>query len=167
LAVNLSQAQFRTPHLAERITRIVHESGADPRRIELEVTEGVLLGDSLTRDTLKRLRDVGFRIAIDDFGSGHSSLSYLSRYEVDKIKIDRSFVQHLGHRVNRDSAAIVKAITTLGHSIGLTVTAEGVETEEQRRFLATSGCTELQGHLFARALPEDKIASVIGAGRSA
>lgn len=167
VAVNLSQAQFRTPHLADRIIRIVHESGADPRRIELEVTEGVLLGDSLTRDTLKRLRDAGFRIAIDDFGSGHSSLSYLRRYKVDKIKIDRSFVQHLGHRADRDSAAIVQAITTLGQTIGLTVTAEGVETEEQRSFLAMSGCTELQGYLFACALPEDKIASVIADGRSA
>jgi diguanylate cyclase (GGDEF)-like protein len=161
VAVNLSPAQFRSACLADRIIRIVHESGTDPHRIELEVTEGVLLGDALTRDTLRRLRDAGFRIALDDFGSGHSSLSYLRRYEVDKIKIDRSFVQHLGHAIDQDAAAIVKAITTLGHTIGLTVTAEGVETEDQRRFLATTGCTELQGHLFARALPEDKIAGLI------
>lgn len=167
VAVNLSPAQFRSPHLAERIIGIVHESGADPRRIELEVTEGVLLGDSLTRETLKRLRNAGFRIALDDFGSGHSSLSYLRRYEVDKIKIDRSFVQHLGHAIDQDAAAIVKAITTLGQTIGLTVTAEGVETEDQRRILATTGCTELQGHLFARALPEDKIAGVITSSRTA
>ncbi len=163
VAVNLSPAQFRSNALAERIVGIVRESGADPRRIELEVTEKVLLGDKLTRDTLGQLRNAGFRIALDDFGSGHSSLSYLRRYEVDKIKIDRSFIQNLGTSFDRDSAAIVKAITMLGQTIGLTVTAKGVETEDQRRFLATTGCTELQGHLFARPMPEERIEGLIAA----
>ncbi|MFC4173176.1 putative bifunctional diguanylate cyclase/phosphodiesterase [Microvirga sp. GCM10011540] len=161
IAINLSPAQFRSNGLAERIVKIVRECGADPRKIELEVTENVLLGDKLTRDALRKLRSSGFRIALDDFGSGHSSLSYLRRYEVDKIKIDRSFVQHLGHTADADSAAIIKAITTLGQTIGLTVTAEGVETEDQRRFLETTGCMELQGHLFAKALPEDRIAGLM------
>jgi len=163
VAINLSPAQFRSTLFAERVIQIVRESGADPRNIELEVTEGVLLGDSLTRETLKKLRGAGFRIALDDFGSGHSSLSYLRQYEVDKIKIDRSFVQHLGHAADADSAAIIRAITTLGRTIGLTVTAEGVETEDQRQFLAGSGCNELQGYLFARALPEDRIADLLEA----
>jgi diguanylate cyclase (GGDEF)-like protein len=167
VAVNLSAAQFRASGLADRVIGIVQESGANARNIEFEVTEGVLLGDALTRDTLKRLRAAGFRITLDDFGSGHSSLSYLRRYEVDKIKIDRSFIQPLGHSVDRDSAAIVQAITTLGRTIGLTVTAEGVKTEDQRRFLAKSGCAEMQGHLFARALPEDRIASMIAMNRDA
>jgi diguanylate cyclase (GGDEF)-like protein len=161
MAVNLSPAQFRSSGFAERVIEIVREAGVDPSQIELEVTEGVLLGDNVTRDALKTLRSAGFRIALDDFGSGHSSLSYLRQYEVDKIKIDRSFVQHLGHSTDADSAAIITAITTLGRTIGLTVTAEGVETEDQRRFLATTGCTELQGYLFARALPENEIAALL------
>jgi len=163
VAVNLSPAQFRASDLADRITRIVRDSGADPRNIELEVTENVLLSDSQTRETLRRLRKAGFRIALDDFGSGHSSLSYLRQSEVDKIKIDRSFVQHLGYTTEGDSAAIIKAITSLGQSIGLTVTAEGVETEDQRRFLAATGCTEMQGHLFAHAVPEDRLARLLSA----
>ena len=93
---------------------IVRETGTDPSQIELEVTESVLLGDTVTRDALKSLRGMGFKIALDDFGSGHSSLSYLRQYEVDKIKIDRSFVQHLGHSADADSAAIIRAITTPG-----------------------------------------------------
>jgi len=163
IAVNLSPAQFHSSHFVDRVIGIVRENGVDPGRIELEVTEGVLLGDRLTRTILRRLRKAGFRIALDDFGSGHSSLSYLRQYEVDKIKIDRSFVQNLGQQTDMDSAAIVTAITSLGRTIGLKVTAEGVETEDQRRFLAGSGCTELQGYLFARAVPEERIAELMSA----
>jgi diguanylate cyclase (GGDEF)-like protein len=161
IAVNLSANQFRMSGFAERVMEIVRETGTDPSQIELEVTESVLLGDTVTRDALKTLRGMGFKIALDDFGSGHSSLSYLRQYEVDKIKIDRSFVQHLGHSADADSAAIIRAITTLGRTIGLTVVAEGVETEDQRHFLAMTGCDELQGYLFARALPEEKIAALL------
>jgi diguanylate cyclase (GGDEF)-like protein len=164
VAVNLSPIQIRSNGFAERVIRIVRESGADPCRIELEVTENILLGDKPTRDALKRLRNAGFRIALDDFGSGHSSLSYLHRSEIDKIKIDRSFVQHMAYTADRDSAAIIEAITSLGRTVGLTVSAEGVETEDQRRLLASTGCTELQGHLFARALPEDRIAGLLANG---
>lgn len=160
MAVNLSPVQFRSSGFAERLIAVVREAGADPSRIELEVTEGVLLDDDeLVREALKKLRAAGLRIALDDFGTGYSSLSYLRRFEVDKIKIDKSFVQHLGHAV--DSAAIITAVVTLGHAMGLTVTAEGVETGDQCRFLTAAGCNQLQGHLFSRAVPEEDLAGIL------
>lgn len=162
VAVNLSPVQLRFEGGAARVIGIVRESGADPSRIELEVTEGVLLDESRTnQDALRTLRDAGFRIALDDFGTGYSSLSYLRRFEVDKIKIDRSFVQHLGRSAETGSLAIVEAITTLGRAFGLAVTAEGVETEEQRQILTAAGCTELQGYLFSRPIPEKELARLI------
>ncbi|MET0428610.1 MAG: EAL domain-containing protein [Microvirga sp.] len=164
LAVNLSPVQVRSSGFAQRVIAIVEEAGATPRRIELEVTEGVLLeNDDIARGALKILRNAGFKIALDDFGTGYSSLSYLRHFEVDKIKIDRSFVQHLGHVADTDSAAIITAIATLGNTIGLTVTAEGVETDDQRRLLSTIGCDELQGYLFSRAVPEDQLAGLFAA----
>jgi diguanylate cyclase (GGDEF)-like protein len=156
IAVNLSPVQFRADNLAQRFIDIVREAGANPRRIELEITESLLLDHSdLSASTLKALRQEGFRIALDDFGTGYSSLSYLRRFEVDKIKIDRSFVQNLGQQ--DESVAIVTAIVNLCRAMGLTVTAEGVETEAQKLFLAQTGCNEMQGFLFSRALPEGEI----------
>jgi EAL domain-containing protein (putative c-di-GMP-specific phosphodiesterase class I) len=156
IAVNLSPVQFRTSGFADRLIAIVRSSDVDPQRIELEVTEGLLLDDSdVVSNALKRLREAGFRIALDDFGTGYSSLSYLRRFQVDKIKIDRSFVEHLGHTV--DSTAIISAVLTLGHAMGLTVTAEGVETAAQHDFLKAAGCNAMQGYLFSRPLPEEEI----------
>lgn len=160
IAVNLSPVQFRAEDLAQRLIDIVHETGADPRRIEFEITENLLLEDSeFSREHLRRLRQEGFKIALDDFGTGYSSLSYLRRFEVDKIKIDRSFVQHIGQQ--NEAVAIVTAIITLCRAIGLTVTAEGVETEDQKIFLSQTGCSEMQGYLFSRALPEDQIGELL------
>jgi diguanylate cyclase (GGDEF)-like protein len=165
MAVNFSPVQFRSPGFCDRVLSIVRESGADPRRIELEVTESVLLDDgNLVRDALERLRAAGFRVALDDFGTGYSSLSYLRRFQVDKIKIDRSFVQPLWQSV--EAAAIVTAVLTLGHSMGLSVTAEGVETPEQHRFLEAAGCDMMQGYLFSPAVPEDRIAEMLAARQS-
>ena len=162
VAVNLSPAQFRTSGFADRLIAIVAHAGVAATQIELEVTEGVLLeDDDVVRDALAKLRQAGFRIALDDFGTGYSSFSYLRTFEVDKIKIDRSFVQHLGHQV--DSAALVTAVITIGHAMGLTVVAEGVETEEQRQFLKGAGCDQMQGYLFARAVPEEELAPLLGA----
>jgi EAL domain-containing protein (putative c-di-GMP-specific phosphodiesterase class I) len=161
IAVNLSPVQFRSGDLAQRLIDIVSEAGADPRRIEFEITESLLLDDSeLSRSALKILRQEGFKIALDDFGTGYSSLSYLRRFEVDKIKIDRSFVQHLGEQ--EESIAIVTAIVSLCRAMGLTVTAEGVETEDQKLFLSQTGCSEMQGFLFSRALPEEQIGDLLG-----
>lgn len=161
IAVNLSPVQFRAEDLAERLIAIVRETGADPCKIEFEITESLLMDDSpFFRDHLRRLRQEGFKIALDDFGTGYSSLSYLRRFEVDKIKIDRSFVQHIGQQ--GEAAAIVTAIITLCRAMGLTVTAEGVETEDQKNFLSQTGCSEMQGYLFSRALPEEEIGNLIG-----
>lgn len=160
IAVNLSPVQFRSGDLAQRLIGIVSEMEADPRRIEFEITESLLLDDSdLSRSALKMLRQEGFKIALDDFGTGYSSLSYLRRFEVDKIKIDRSFVQHLGQQ--DESVAIVTAIVSLCRAMGLTVTAEGVETEDQKLFLSQTGCNEMQGFLFSRALPEEQIEDLL------
>jgi diguanylate cyclase (GGDEF)-like protein len=160
IAVNLSPVQFRTGGFAHAIASLVRSTGASPHQIELEVTEGVLVEDNeVVKTSLRELRKAGFRIALDDFGTGYSSLSYLRRFEVDKIKIDRSFVQPLGQAA--DSTAIVTAVVTLGHAMGLTVTAEGVETPEQLAILNAVGCNELQGFLFSRAVPREQLAELL------
>jgi diguanylate cyclase (GGDEF)-like protein len=161
VSVNLSPVQFRSKGFAERVIGIVGDCGGDPRKIELEVTESVLLDEEGgTVDALRMLRGAGFRIALDDFGTGYSSLGYLHRFDVDKIKIDRSFTQSLGQ--GSKAAAVIKAIVSLGHAMDLTVTAEGVETEIQKKFLHTAGCNEMQGYLFSRALSADQVTSLLG-----
>jgi diguanylate cyclase (GGDEF)-like protein len=156
ISVNLSPIQFCDEGFAERLCWIVREAGVSPHQIELEVTEGVVLDQNESvRGALRRLRQEGFRIALDDFGTGYSSLSYLRDFEVDRIKIDKSFVQSLGHTV--DAGAIVTAVVTLGHAMGLQVTAEGVETPEQETFLRSAGCNVLQGFLFSKAVPANEL----------
>ncbi len=156
VAVNVSPVQFRASGFVERIIEIVREEGANPLHMELEITEGVLIEDEHeARNNIIALREAGFRIALDDFGTGYSSLNYLSTFPVDKIKIDRSFTQSLG--VAQNSAAIVESVVRLGHAMGLTVTAEGVETEGQKMALADAGCNQLQGYLFSQAVPFEEI----------
>lgn len=149
VAVNLSPVQFRQATLPLQVMSALSKSGLEPSRLELEITEAVLLKDSeSTQETLKQLRDIGVRIALDDFGTGYSSLSYLSRFQFDKIKIDRSFVNDMNTR--NDALSIVRAITSLGADLGMTVTAEGVETEEQLAQLRNVHCTEVQGFYFSK-----------------
>ena len=156
VAVNVSPVQFRATGFVARIVDIVRESGGDPQRIELEITEGVLIEDEHeARAIIIALRDAGFRIALDDFGTGYSSLNYLSTFPVDKIKIDRSFTQSLG--VAENSVAIIESVVKLGHAMGLTVTAEGVETPGQMSALADAGCNQLQGYLFSKAVPIERL----------
>ena len=163
--MNLSPVQFRTANFAEQVIAIVRETGCDPRRVELEVTESVLLDEvSATADALRTLREAGFRIALDDFGTGYSSLGYLHRFEVDKIKIDRSFTQSLGQGTK--AAAVIKAIVSLGHAMSLTVTAEGVETETQKNFLHNAGCNEMQGYLFSKPIPEKQVTRMLSRASS-
>ena len=160
LAVNISPVQLRDSQLAPRLLKIVRDRGFDPTRLQLEVTENALFNaDGVVACSLRDLRAAGVKIALDDFGTGYSSLAHLRRLEVDKVKIDRSFVQYLGQ--SADSAAIVQAVANIGKTLGLTVTAEGVETEEQRRFLASTGCTELQGFLFSRPLDNAAIVKLL------
>lgn len=157
VAVNVSPVQFRSNGFVARMITIVEETGGDPQRIELEITEGVLIEDEHeARTIIVALREAGFRIALDDFGTGYSSLNYLSTFPVDKIKIDRSFTQSLG--VAENSVAIIESVVKLGHAMGLTVTAEGVETPGQMTALADAGCNQLQGYLFSQAVPVEQLA---------
>lgn len=166
VAVNLSPIQFRSTGFFEDLMRRVRANGADPRAIQLEVTERVLLEDDDTiRDVLEQLQVAGFRIVLDDFGTGYSSLSYLHKFKVDKIKIDRGFVQALGEQ--SDSGPIVMAVAAMGRAMGLDVAAEGVETADQKLFLDIAGCGEMQGHYFSAAVPEDQLEDLLSEGRLA
>ncbi|MER8430565.1 putative bifunctional diguanylate cyclase/phosphodiesterase [Mesorhizobium caraganae] len=146
IAVNVSAVQIRSADFARSVISALAVSGVPARRLELEITETVLMDESETvLKTLRQLRELGIRIALDDFGTGYSSLGYLRRFPVDKIKIDRSFIHDID---NRDTAAIVRSIIGLGAELGITVTAEGVETEAQLDILRKAGCVEAQGFLI-------------------
>ncbi len=152
IAVNLSPAQFRQDDLPEIVHAILLETGLSPERLELEITEGVLVDDvSRATSILRRLKSLGVGIAIDDFGTGYSSLSYLQSFPFDRIKIDQSFVSKLQRSAQSD--AIVRAIINLGHGLGLSVIAEGVETQAQLAFLEAEGCDEIQGYFIGRPAP--------------
>jgi len=153
LAVNLSPAHFKKGrNLVKHVKSALDAAGLAPTRLELEITESVLLADDdCAVRTLHELKQLGVRIALDDFGTGYSSLSYLRRFPFDKIKIDRSFVQ--GCEDSADGLAIVKAVIVLGRSLGMTTTAEGVETDAQLEIIRAEGCTEAQGFLFSKPLP--------------
>ena len=156
VAVNLSPAQFKSKALALVVTTALADSGLAPDRLELEITESVLLQDNDTvRGILHQLRGLGVRISMDDFGTGYSSLSYLRSFPFDKIKIDQSFVRDMGQ--HDDSIAIVRAVAGLGRNLGMSTTAEGVETNEQLGRLRQEGCTEVQGYLFSRPLPASEV----------
>jgi EAL domain-containing protein (putative c-di-GMP-specific phosphodiesterase class I) len=152
VAVNLSAVQFRSANLVAAVAGALRESGLPASRLELEITETVLLRDTAsTLATLEAFHALGVRIAMDDFGTGYSSLSYLHRFPFDRIKIDQSFVRELGKQ--RDCDAIVRAVTALSRELGMATTAEGVETQEQLRALTLAGCTAVQGYLFSRPVP--------------
>jgi diguanylate cyclase (GGDEF)-like protein len=156
VAVNISAAQLRMRDFPEKVAELLKECAVDPRTFELEITEGLLLGDDpVTHGVLKELRQMGFSIALDDFGTGYSSLSYLQRYPIDKIKIDRSFIANLG--IERESVAVVQAIVKLARALRLDVIAEGVETTEQRDQLIDIGCEEIQGYLYSRPVDSARI----------
>ncbi|WP_157182259.1 sensor domain-containing protein [Methylobacterium sp. WSM2598] len=160
IAVNLSPVQFRHPALAASVLAALDEAGLAASRLELEITEGVLLQDSeATLAVLHRLKQRGVRIAMDDFGTGYSSLSYLRAFPFDKIKIDRAFVADLA--VRPDALAIVRAVTSLGAGLGITTTAEGVETRGQLELLREAGCAEVQGYLISPPLPRGEIRALL------
>ncbi len=156
VAINLSPVQIREPHFVDLVRRILAETGADPARVDLEVTEGVLIDDpNDVQKTLDALRGLGVSLALDDFGTGYSSLSYLQRFPFQRLKIDRAFVASLGAVGN--AGAIVHSIVALGHALGMVVLAEGIETEQQRVLLRLAGCDEMQGYLFAEPRPAEAI----------
>lgn len=156
VAVNVSTIQFMRGSVVNSVMSALAASGLPPHRLEIEITESVLLEKTEQNiEMLKQLHALGIRIAMDDFGTGYSSLGYLRRFRFDKIKIDRSFIRDVAN--NRESSAIVHAITKLGVSFGISTTAEGVETQEQLLHLANEGCAEVQGWLFSKAVPADEI----------
>ncbi len=160
VAVNLSPIQFKSGQLVPTVIDALHRSGLPAFRLELEITESVLLQDNkATLATLHGLRGLGVRIAMDDFGTGYSSLSYLRSFPFDKIKIDQSFVRDLGAKP--DSIAIVRAVAGLGASLGMMTTAEGVETHAQLVQLRSESCTEVQGYLLSRPCPASEVTGLL------
>ncbi len=163
ISVNLSPTQFQDPSLCDRLQEILDETGADPRRLVIEVTESaVMTGPARVEQTLRRLHEVGIRVAIDDFGTGYSSLSHLKYFPFDYLKIDRCFIADVP--TQSDDVAIVEAIIAMGRRLGLQLVAEGVETEAQLTFLQARRCQEGQGYLFARSLPIADFAALLQAG---
>ena len=161
VAVNLSPAQFTHGDLVGLVNSILQETGLEPGRLELEITEGVLIEDfDRAVALLTRLKALGVRISMDDFGSGYSSLTYLQAFPFDKIKIDRAFVTNLGS--NPQSAAIVRAVIGLGHGLDVSIVAEGVETHEQLCFLANEGCDGVQGYFIGRPAPIAQYSGLVG-----
>lgn len=155
VAINLSAVQFRHKNLHETITQALFDSHLDPRWLEIELTESLIMKDVRTTiETLQHLHELGVQISIDDFGTGYSSLSYLTRFPISKIKLDKSFVRDVD---KKDGAAIAHTVITLGHSLNMKVMAEGVETVEQLRFLREHGCNEVQGYYFGRPMPPGAI----------
>ncbi len=156
MAVNLSPVQFQKGNVVSTVKTALEEAKLAPKRLELEITERVFLERNIQNiNTLRSLKALGVRIALDDFGTGYSSLSYIREFPFDKVKIDRSFISGIPN--NEQSSAIVSAIITLGMSLGVTTTAEGVETEIQREFLTHEGCDELQGFLISKPLPPEQL----------
>ncbi|HEY3352926.1 MAG TPA: EAL domain-containing protein, partial [Polyangia bacterium] len=164
MAVNLSAPQFETKDLPARVAQLLIDTGVDPHTFELELTEGTAMENpDGAVATLLELKSIGVHSSIDDFGTGYSSLSYLKRFPIDALKIDRSFVRDLAS--DPDDAAIATAVIQIGHSLGLQVIAEGVETREQLAFLKDAGCDEIQGFLASRPVPPEQIAGYLAAGR--
>jgi diguanylate cyclase (GGDEF)-like protein len=164
LAVNVSPVQFKSGTLALKIAAALAASGLHPRRLELEITEAILIRDDETAlSILHQLHDIGVRIALDDFGTGYSSLSYLQRFPFDKIKIDRCFVKELTEPGG--SSSIVQAVVNIAAARHMTTTAEGVETEPQRQLLRALGCSEMQGYLFSPAKPAPQLKELFASHR--
>ena len=166
VAINLSPIQFRRGDLPELIHMVLLETGLPAGRLELEVTEGVLIDDfNRALGILRRLKALGVLIAMDDFGTGYSSLSYLQAFPFDKLKIDRSFISNVEN--NEQSAAIVRAVIGLARGLDLPVVAEGVENRDQLEFLSRENCDEAQGYLIGRPEPIAHYASLVGGRKTA
>jgi EAL domain-containing protein (putative c-di-GMP-specific phosphodiesterase class I) len=159
ISVNLSGRQLLQPHLMEQVAEILGDTGLDPQFLRLEITESVLGDYDEAVTILKKLKDLGVDSYIDDFGTGHSSLSRLHRFPIDRLKIDQSFVSQAEH--DRESGEIIRTIMSLAQSLHMDVIAEGVETQAQRRLLQALGCRYAQGFLFSRPLPSPQVEGLI------
>jgi len=164
VAVNLSPVQLRASDMVDQVRAALEQSGLEPARLELEITEGVMLRDtSAVLMTLHALRDLGVRVALDDFGTGYSSLSYLRRMPIDKIKIDQSFVRALGQEPS--ALALVRSIISIAQGLGIKSVAEGIETQVQALQLLADGCQEAQGWFFGRPMPSQAFRALCEAGQ--
>lgn len=160
MAVNLSAQQFQLPDLPDTVTRILKETALDPQFLDLEITENIAMKNfEFSVPNIKRLNKLGIRFSIDDFGTGYSSLSYLKNFHIQKLKIDKSFIQDI--TTDSDSKAIISAIIAMGHNLKLKVIAEGVESGEQVAFLRSTGCDEMQGYLFSKPLPAEEFRQLL------
>lgn len=158
VALNVSGAQFKQKDMVSKIAHTIHETGVDPKKIEVEVTESAFMADmNHTIEVLNALNELGLELAIDDFGTGYSSLAYLRQFPIDRLKIDRSFI--INALNNNDDASITRTIIALGHALNLKVLAEGVETIDHQNFLKEEGCDEVQGFRYSKALPKEKFVS--------
>ncbi len=165
IAVNLSPVQFSDSNLVEMVGRILAETGLAPHRLELEITERIFMEDNEnTLSTLRRLKELGVRIAMDDFGTGYSSLSYLRSFPFDKIKVDRTFVSDLAD--GTEHVVIVQSVVSIARALGMMTTAEGVETSDQHEFLKALGCDEAQGYLFSRPVPIGQVPELLATWKS-
>jgi EAL domain-containing protein (putative c-di-GMP-specific phosphodiesterase class I) len=163
IAVNISGMQFRNDHFLENVFAILNETGLDPRLLELELTESVLIKRAESAaSVLRTLRARGVQIAVDDFGTGYSSLSYLTKFPIDALKIDQSFVRQITTAPGDNT--IVKAVIGMGRSLNLRVVAEGVETQEELAFLQAHDCEEAQGYFFSSAVPPVQFARLLETG---
>ena len=160
MAVNLSSIQFQKGDIVETVKSALKESRLSAQRLELEITEGLVMQETeRTIDLLNKLKDIGVTMAIDDFGTGYSSLAYLKQLPVEKLKIDRSFVRDIPDDPNDE--AITRAVIVLGQSLQLEVIAEGIETEAQQEFLKSLGCNEGQGYLYSHPLPAEEFVKLL------
>ena len=160
VSVNMTASQFQRPDFGQRALSLIESLGIPPRRIEIEILEAVFIKDfeSATAN-IAVLREAGVRVALDDFGTGYSSLGYLMKMPIDKLKLDKSFIDGIG---SIQAASIIQAVTALARALGLKVTAEGVETQEQQRFLKAVGCHYLQGYLFSPPTTVPTILRMLG-----
>jgi EAL domain-containing protein (putative c-di-GMP-specific phosphodiesterase class I) len=166
VSVNLSSTEFKRGNLVERIQKTLHDTGIDPARVELEITESVMLEDAAgALEIMRTLKRLGVRISMDDFGTGYSSLSYLRAFPFDGLKIDRSFLNRLDE--SEDDRAIIQAIVGLGRALALTVTAEGIESAEQLSLLKAVACDEGQGYFLSRPLDVNAFNALVGVRGSA
>jgi EAL domain-containing protein (putative c-di-GMP-specific phosphodiesterase class I) len=165
VAVNISAIEFRDEHFLDGVFAVLKDTGLDPRSLELELTESVLMKRAeSTESILKTLRERGVQVAVDDFGTGYSSLSYLRKFSIDALKIDQSFVRQI--TTAPDETTIVTAVISMGRSLKLRVVAEGVETQEELAFLQAHQCDEAQGYFFSRPLPPEQFAKLLATGIS-
>jgi EAL domain-containing protein (putative c-di-GMP-specific phosphodiesterase class I) len=164
IAVNLSARQFRKGNLPQLVEEFLRQAGLDPRLLELELTESMVMDDPVgAQRTMHALKELGVGLSLDDFGTGYSSLNYLRRFPVDSLKIDRSFIRDVAS--DPSGASVVTSVIDIAHNLGLTAVAEGVETREQLVFLAGCGCDMLQGFLFSKPLPAEEFADLLREGR--